>query len=60
MVWGGFKIFNFFLLLILFREFRELSDEEGCKAMRSAMERFNAWLKTFRRAIIRYERHNKV
>jgi transposase len=24
--------------------------------MRSAIERFNAWLKTFRRAIIRYEK----
>ena len=31
-------------------------DEEGYKVMRSAIERFNAWLKTFRRAIIRYER----
>jgi transposase len=24
--------------------------------MRSTIERFNAWLKTFRRAIVRYER----
>jgi len=24
--------------------------------MRSAIERFNAWLKTFRRAVVRYER----
>jgi transposase len=24
--------------------------------MRAAIERFNAWLKTFRRAVIRYER----
>jgi len=24
--------------------------------MRSAIERFNSWLKTFRRAIVRYER----
>ena len=24
--------------------------------MRSAIERFNAWLKTFRKAIIRYEK----
>jgi transposase len=31
-------------------------DEEEYKAMRSAIERFNSWLKTFRRAIIRYER----
>jgi transposase len=31
-------------------------DEEGYKVMRSAMERFNAWLKTFRRVVIRYER----
>ena len=31
-------------------------DEEGYKVMRSAIERFNSWLKTFRRAIIRYER----
>jgi hypothetical protein len=31
-------------------------DEEGYRVMRSAIERFNAWLKTFRRAIIRYER----
>jgi len=31
-------------------------DEEGYRVMRSAVERFNAWLKTFRRAIIRYER----
>jgi transposase len=30
--------------------------EEGCKVMRSAIERFNAWLKTFRIAIIRHER----
>jgi transposase len=30
--------------------------EKGYRAMRSAIERFNAWLKTFRRAIIRYER----
>jgi transposase len=29
---------------------------EGYRRMRSAIERFNAWLKTFRRAIIRYER----
>jgi transposase len=31
-------------------------DEEGYKVMRSAIERFNAWLKTFRRATTRYER----
>jgi len=30
--------------------------EEGYRMMRSAIERFNVWLKTFRRAIIRYER----
>ena len=30
--------------------------EEGYRVMRSAIERFNAWLKTYRRAIIRYEK----
>jgi len=29
---------------------------KGYGLMRSAVERFNAWLKTFRRAIIRYEK----
>ena len=33
-----------------------LYDEEGYGMMRSAIERFNAWLKTFRRTIIKYER----
>jgi len=31
-------------------------DVKGYRRMRSAVERFNAWLKTFRRVIIRYER----
>ena len=31
-------------------------DEKGYRIMRSAIERFNSWLKTFRRAIARYER----
>jgi transposase len=31
-------------------------DVKGYRRIRSAVERFNAWLKTFRRAIIRYER----
>jgi len=31
-------------------------DVKGYRLMRSAVERFNAWLKTFRRATIRYER----
>jgi len=31
-------------------------DEKGYRMMRSAIERFNSWLKTFRRAIVRYER----
>jgi len=31
-------------------------DVKGYKRMRSAIERFNAWLKTSRRATIRYER----
>jgi transposase len=31
-------------------------DEEGYRVMRSAIERFNAWLKTFRRVVIGYER----
>jgi transposase len=33
-----------------------LYDEKGYKIMRPAVERFNSWLKTFRRVIIRYER----
>jgi transposase len=35
---------------------RILYDGDGYRVMRSAIERFNAWLKTFRRAIVRYER----
>jgi hypothetical protein len=31
-------------------------DEEGCRVMRSTIERFNAWLKAFRRVVIRYEK----
>jgi len=31
-------------------------NEEGYRVMRSAIERFNAWLKTFRRVVIRYEK----
>jgi len=31
-------------------------DVKGYRRMRSAVERFNAWLKTFRRATTRYER----
>ena len=31
-------------------------DENGYRVMTSAVERFNSWLKTFRRAIIRYEK----
>ena len=31
-------------------------DEEGYKVMRSAVERFNSWLKTFRRVAVRYEK----
>ncbi|MGC9164296.1 MAG: transposase [Thermoprotei archaeon] len=31
-------------------------DERGYRVMKSAVERFNSWLKTFRRAVVRYER----
>jgi len=31
-------------------------DVKGYRRMRSEVERFNAWIKTFRRATIRYER----